>query len=112
MAEIVWFPHAAVSDYLFWEQVDDHHARATMNYRDVSASGIFTFNNEGMPIGFEAKRYGDFNGKYAKETWSIVTTGFGYFNGFPIGNASEVTWKLKDGDFTWLRLEITGIEYK
>jgi hypothetical protein len=112
LAEIIWFPHAAVSDYLKWEQVDMHHARVTMNYRDVSASGIYTFNDNGLPVAFEAQRYGDFKGKYSKETWSVATTGYGYFNGVPIGNQSEVTWKLQDGVFKWLRLAITHIEYR
>jgi hypothetical protein len=110
MAEIAWFPHAAVCDYLDWEQIDDSHARITMGYNDVTASGIYTFNEEGLPIGFEAKRFGDFKGKYSKETWSVATTSFKYFNGIPIGNKSEVTWKLKEGDFTWLRLEVTNME--
>jgi hypothetical protein len=112
MAELMWFPHAAVSDYLDWEQLDENHARVTMNYGDVSASGIYSFNKNGLPVGFEAERFGDFKGKYSKETWSVATTGYRYFEGLPIGNKSEVTWKLKDGDFTWLKLEITDIEYK
>lgn len=112
MAEMAWFPQAAVSDYLDWEQIDNSHARVTMSYNGVTASGIYTFNKDGFPIGFEAERFGDFNGKYSKETWSVTTTGYKYFNGMPIGNASEVTWKLKEGDFTWLKLVITEIDYK
>lgn len=111
MAEIAWFPHAAVSDYLDWVQIDADHARVTMNYGDVSASGIYTFNKEGLPVGFEAQRFGDFKGKYSKEIWSIKTTGYKYFDGLPIGNTSEVTWKLKDGYFTWLKLVVTDVEY-
>jgi hypothetical protein len=112
MAELMWFPHAAVSDYLDWEQLGDNHARVIMNHADVSASGIYTFNKDGMPIAFEAQRFGDFKGKYSKETWSVATTGYKYFDGMPIGNTSEVTWKLKDGDFTWLKLTVTDIDYK
>jgi hypothetical protein len=112
LAELAWFPHAAVSDYLDWEQLDETHARVTMNYADVSASGIYSLNTNGMPIGFEAQRYRDFKGTYSKETWSVAITGYKYFDGLPIGNTSEVTWKLKEGDFTWLKLVVTDIEYK
>jgi hypothetical protein len=112
MAELMWFPHAAVSNYLNWEQVDANHARVTMNYRGVSASGLYSFNADNMPIGFEAQRFGDFKGVYSKETWSVAVKGYQYFDGLPIGNESEVTWKLKDGDFTWLKLEISEIEYR
>lgn len=112
IAEITWFPQAVVSDYLDWEQIDENHARVTMSYNDVTESGIYTFNEDGLPIGFEAERFREFNGNYSKETWAVETTSYGYFDGLPIGNTSEVTWKLKDGDFTWLNLGIRGIEYR
>lgn len=109
MAEIIWFPQAAVSDYLEWEQLDTNHARVTMNYNGLMASGVYTFNN-GLPTSFEAERFGEFNGKYSKETWHVSTTGYNYFNGVPVGNKNEVTWKLKEGDFTWLKLELTELK--
>jgi hypothetical protein len=110
MAEMAWFPQAAVSHYLRWEFVDDHHARVTMTYGDTSASGVYRFNDDGTLAGFEALRYGDFDGTYRREKWSVATTGYRSFNGILMGNRNEVTWKLKDGDFKWLTLEITGID--
>lgn len=110
MAEMAWFPQAAVSHYLRWEFVDDHHARVTMTYGDTSASGVYRFNDDGTFAGFEALRYGDFDGTYRMEKWSVATTGYRSFNGILIGNRNEVTWKLKDGDFKWLTLEITGMD--
>lgn len=111
MAEIIWFPHSAVSDYLDWEEIDSTHARVTMSYNDMTVSGIYTFNKDGFPIGFEAQRYGEFEGKFYKEKWLVTTTHYGYFEGMPVANASEVTWKLKGGDFTWLRLVISDVQY-
>ena len=112
MAEMVWFPHAIVNNYLHWEQVDEHRAKVTMTYYSMTVSGIYTFNNDGLPISFEAKRFGEFDGKYSMETWQVNITSYALFNGIPVGNTCEVMWKLKDGDFTWLRLEIIDIEYK
>jgi hypothetical protein len=111
LAEMMWFPHAAISDYLTWEQIDNTRASVTMNYKGVSATGTFTFNNEGDVIGFEAMRYGDFDGEYRKELWSIVTTNHKSFQGIHVGTTSQVTWKLKTGDFLWLKLEIDDISY-
>lgn len=110
MAEMIWFPQAAVSGYLHWEEIDSTHALVTMNYGDVSASGIFTFNNSGLPIGFKAERYKEFGGKFSKETWSVAVTGYRYFNGIPVSHSSEVTWMLKEGDFTWLKLNIVEVQ--
>jgi len=86
-------------------------ARATLHDGDLTASGIFSFNIEGDVIGFEAKRYGDFDGKYSLETWSVRNTGYKEFNDIRIPNKSEVTWKLDTGDFTWLEVEVTHINY-
>lgn len=111
MAELIWFPQAALCEYLHWEQLDANHARITMNYGNASASGIYSFNAEGILTGFEAQRYGDFNGRYSKETWSVEIKAYRYFNGLPVASDCEITWKLKDGDFTWLKVTITQIEY-
>lgn len=111
MAEIIWFPHAAVSNYLKWAEIDSYHARISMNYNGVTASGIYTFNNDGMPIGFEAERYRELEGKFSIETWSVATRSYGIFNEIRVANTSEVTWKLKAGDFNWLTLTIIDIDY-
>ena len=110
MAEMAWFPQAAGSKYLHWEYIDEHRARVTMQYGGTAASGVYLFNDDGRVAGFEALRYGDFEGTYRKEKWSVAATGYKTFNGIGIGNKNEVTWKLKEGDFKWLKLEITDIE--
>jgi hypothetical protein len=111
LVEMSWFPSAALNDYLTWEPVDETSARAIMRDGDITVSGIFSFNSKGDIIGFEAKRYRDFNGKYSLETWSIRMTGYKIFNDIRIPNKSEVTWKLEAGDFTWLEVEVTDIAY-
>jgi hypothetical protein len=111
LAEMTWFPQAAVSRYLVWEEIDDTHARVTMNYKGLSATGTFTIDHNGDAVGFEAMRFGEFNGEYRKEPWSIATTDHRMFNGIRSGSKSEVTWKLKDGHFLWLKLEILNISF-
>jgi hypothetical protein len=110
LAEISWFPDAALNDYIAWESVDAMSAKATMRVGDMTVSGIFSFNDQGHIIGFEGRRYGDFDGKYSLETWSVRITGYKEFNGIRIPNKSEVTWKLSTGNFTWLEVEVTDID--
>jgi len=64
LAEIQWFPTAALSNYIKWEEIDSHSARATMSYGGITASGVFKFNEMGELISFNAKRYREVNGKY------------------------------------------------
>lgn len=110
LAELSWFPQAAISHYLHWEPIDDQHAKVTMRYGDVKASGVYSFDKEGNVSLFEAQRFGDFDGIYSKETWSVAVKGYSTFHGIKIGNKNEVTWKLKKGDFMWLKIEVTNVE--
>jgi hypothetical protein len=110
MAEMIWFPQAAASDYLHWEEISDHQARATMAYGGTTATGTYSFNEKGDVSGFQAQRYGDFGGAYRMETWAVSVKGYKTFHSRRIGNTSEVTWKLKTGDFHWLKLEIIKID--
>ncbi len=57
MAEMVWFPSAALNDYIKWEAIDANAAKATFTLKGESVSGIYTFSDEGNFKSFEADRY-------------------------------------------------------
>jgi len=111
LAEIVWSPSAALNDYIQWTYITDTTANATMTTGNRTVKGIFYFDCEGDIVGFEGKRYGNFDGHFSLETWFVRILEHKEFNGIRIGNKCEVTWKLKQGDFTWLQLEVTAISY-
>ena len=48
--------------------MDENTATATMSYKGMTASGVFTFNEKGEVVHFEAERYGEFDGEYSLET--------------------------------------------
>ncbi len=111
MAEMPWFPTAALNDYIKWEEIEPNRARATMSYGGVTASGIFEFNENGEVASFTANRYRDVNGRYVLQEWGGITRGYREFNGIRIPNKTDVIWRPETGDFTWYKLEITEIEY-
>lgn len=111
LAEICWFPAAALEDYITWEETGKNTARATMETGGTSVSGIFTFSEEGELLSFEADRYYEAGKNAKKEKWVIETLESKNISGYKIPSKSKVTWKLPDGDFTWLEVEITEIIY-
>ncbi len=111
LAEMAWFPTAALNDYIKWEEIDANSARVTMSYKGVTDSGIYTFDENGDVVSFFAKRYREENGRYLLDTWGGVTKGYNEFNGIRISSKTDVIWKLKTGDFNWFQCEITDIEY-
>jgi len=111
LAETVWFPTAALEDYVEWEKIGDKKAEATMSYDETSESGIFTFNENGDVIKFEADRYREMGGNYSKERWVIDMKEHGMLNGFKIPTKGDITWELDSGDFIWFKFEIKEIDY-
>ena len=111
LAETMWFPTAALNEYLTWEEMDHYNAKVTMTYDGITASGVFTFNDKGQVVNFEAERYGEFNGEIKLETWSIPVRDYKEFEGIRIPTKGDVTWKLDTGDFNWFNFEVVGIEF-
>jgi hypothetical protein len=113
LAELVWFPSAALQPYISWQAAGPDAARATMTYGGISATGLFRFNAAGDVVSFEARR------SYARktgatlETWFIGVDEAGYreFDGIRVPAKAAVTWKLNTGDFTWFTLDITELRY-
>jgi hypothetical protein len=111
LSEICLVPTAALNNNIEWEQVDSLKARATLKINDISVTGEYTFDTNGDIISFEAMRYGEFDGKTSLEKWHIDIKEYAVYAGIRIPSKFEVTWKLRSGDFTWMKMEITGIEY-
>lgn len=111
LAEMPWFPTAALSSYIKWEPIDAKSAKAIMSYKGVTASTLFTFNEQGDIVNSIAKRYKETNGKFVKEDWGGENKGYREFNGIRIPSKSDIIWYNKTGNFNWFQVEITEIEY-
>lgn len=111
LAEMCWFPTAAVNKYISWESIDATSAKATLDLKSHQVSGIFRFYESGEPKSFEAQRYYGGGKNSKKEKWFIEMLDFKHISGIKIPYHCKVTWKLPDGDFNWLNLEITDLEY-
>jgi hypothetical protein len=111
LAETMWFPSAALNDYIKWEEIDSNSAKATMTYKGTTATGVFTFSDKGEPQSFVAQRYGDFDGEYRMETWACVMNEYKEFNGLNVPSKGELIWRLKSGDFHWYNFEVKELEF-
>ncbi len=111
LAEMCWFPSMATENYISWEVLGINVAKATLTLTGKKVSGIFTFSEEGDFVSFETLRYFGGGPKAELETWFIEATDYKSFEGIRIPNKCKVTWKLKEGDFNWLNLEVTDLDY-
>lgn len=110
LAEIVWFPSAALSPYITWKAIDDYSARAKMEYKGTKGSGEFHFNSDGTFKKFVAMRYQDANAAEPAE-WTVVATKTAERNGLNIPVECEASWNLEGSKWTWLKLKIKHIDY-
>ncbi len=111
LSEIIWFPSAALNDYIEWEQVDDTTARATFTYEGRQVVGDFTIDLQGKVTQFTAERFREDSGIYSLDTWTVKMGDYKEFHGYVIPSEGTVIWQLDSGDFEWYRLRIEDIEY-
>lgn len=109
--EMMWFPTAYLNDNIHWDAVDNNSARVTVTDGAKSASAILYFDEKGTLTNFVGERYHEVNGVYVKDTWETPMTEYGEFNGLKLPVKGYATWKTKSGDFSYINLEITDLEY-
>lgn len=111
LGEMVWFPWLALSEHIRWEQVDDNTAKATMTYQGTTGTGTFCFNDQGEVTKFSALRYNGNEAGAKRHEWIMQIDGYNTFEGIRVPVSMAATWKLDQGDWTWLTLKVTEISY-
>jgi len=111
LGETVWFPSAALSTYITWEDIDSNSARAIMSYGGITASAVFNFNDKGEVINFGCERYMAVNDQYILGPYSVHLTDYKECKGIRIPTKVEAVWNLKAGVFSYFGGEIIDIEY-
>jgi hypothetical protein len=111
LGELVWLPSLALSPHIAWEAIDDFSAKATMSYRGVSGSGIFYFDGAGVFTKFVAERYMGNEPDAQRYPWVLTVDDYAAFDGITVPAKMQATWQMKEGDWTWLELEIADLKF-
>ncbi len=110
LGEIIWFPSAALSDYIKWEPIDNNSAWATMSYGGSTGSAEFHFDDTGKLTHFIALRYRDIEDESPTE-WVATVKKYDRVNGLNIPTKLEISWSLEAGKFTWYKFEVYDVLY-
>ena len=111
LAEIVWFPTAALSPYITWEAIDNNSSKATMTFNGTKGTGVFYFDEIGYFKKFVAMRYKDSEENSKPMQWTVTSTKTELRNGISIPVELKANWKLDSENWTWLKLKINRMEY-
>ncbi len=104
---------AALQDYIKWEAIDDTHARATITYYNISATGIFTFNESGEMLSFTTDDRALYNndGSIEHVRWSAICGNYKEQNGYKLPTKFKAVWHYDDGNFVYFDGDNIRIEY-
>ena len=111
LGEMVWFPSMALSPYISWEDADDLTATATMTYMGTTGSGTFHFDETGNFIRFTAMRFMGNAEDAKRHLWILDVEEHKSFEGITIPSRMTASWALNEETWTWLKLEIIGMQY-
>ena len=111
LSETIWFPTALLSDNIEWEPIDTNSAKATISVDGLTAYGMFHFDDRGELKNFVAERYREERGQLVLEKWSTPITEYKEINGIRIPSKGHAEWNLSSGDFKYIEVELTSIEY-
>lgn len=103
LSESLMVSNLALQDYIKWEAIDDTHALATISYYGISASGIFTFDNNGAMTVFttDDREYTDIKGNSQKVKWSAVCEDYREVNGIKHPTSLKAIWHFNTGDLVY-----------
>ncbi|MFN3556488.1 MAG: DUF6544 family protein [Bacteroidales bacterium] len=111
LGELVWMPSLALSPYIQWQELDENSAIATMTYKGTSGSGTFYFNERGDFVKFVALRYMGNKADAQKLPWILTVNDYAIFDGIKVPASMQATWQLEQGDWTWLKLRISDLQF-
>ncbi|MEO5945055.1 MAG: DUF6544 family protein [Ferruginibacter sp.] len=109
LSESIWFPtNLLPSENLQWTYIDRSSAKVTFNYNGLSLFYFINFNDKGEIVQMETKRNMD---EKRLETWIIKPGKYEEINRVIIPTEAEVSWRLKEGDFSYAKFNVKTIEY-
>ncbi|ASA25757.1 DUF6544 family protein [Paenibacillus donghaensis] len=111
LAECFLVPHVALQDYITWKSIDDTHSEAMISYNGISASGVFTFDENGEVLSFKTSDRAamDMNGSVRKAEWSAVYSDYQVNNGIRQPKVLKAIWYYPKEDSVYFNENQAGV---
>ncbi len=113
LSECLLLPSAALQDYIKWEEIDNTHAKAIIQYDDMKVSGIFSFDENGEMLSFTTDDRDAVleDGSSKKIRWSAVCKEYKEENGIRKPTVFQAVWHYEDGDFIYFNGKDVKMEF-
>lgn len=113
LAELPWYPPAALDPAITWKPIDDHSAQAELVDGPISVALVFRFGNDGLIESVRADARGRTVGDRVEPTpWGGRFWDYAEFAGWRVPRNGEVAWLLPDGPLPYWRGRLEEIEFR
>jgi hypothetical protein len=112
LAEAVWFPPAFAGPLFEWKHIDRRSARVTLECPRAPVSAVVEFDGEGQALRISGERYRSTGrGQAVLTPWLGKCSDYREFGGLRVPSSVEALWGLPEGEFSYARFRVTGLEY-
>ena len=100
LAEALIVPNAALQNFVKWNEIDDTHAKAEVNFYGISVSGIFQFSDQGEMISFTTndRSVAENDGTFTYVPWTAECDNYKETDGILHPTQFRAVWNYEDGD--------------
>lgn len=114
LAECLLAPSAALREFVTWEAVDGAHAKAAATWHGISASGIFTFAENGELLSFRTgdRVAVDMDGSETAADWSAYFRKYHSVNGILQPRILQSAWHYQSGEILYFNENASPVEIR
>ena len=114
LSESMFAPSILLQDYIALEEITEHEIRATISFDGVTASGIFTFNEQHEMVSFTTNDRSVIGTDGAVEyvPWSALCSEYQFANsGIKYPTKMQAVWNYPDEDFVYFDGVLSEVSY-
>lgn len=114
LAESLFAPTVLLQDYITFEEISDYKVQATITYKEQTASGIFTFNENYEMISFTTndRAITGTDGSFEYMPWSALCGEYQLSeSGIKYPTKFQAVWNYPDEDFIYFDGLISEVSY-
>ena len=113
LAETIIIPAYALQKYVSWTVIDALTLKGVINFKGMSVSGLFYFNEQNEILRFETydRYYTVKGGGYQKMKWTARAENYIQNRGRKYPSYFKASWRTEEGDFEYFKGSIESVEF-
>ncbi|WP_342561632.1 DUF6544 family protein [Paenibacillus sp. FSL R7-0345] len=114
LSEVMLLPSAAIQNCITWKPIDDLHAEAVISRYGSTASGVFSFHENGECQSFTTndRTAVGMDGSRQKVRWSAYMDDYSVMDGIRLPTRLRAVWHYDEGDLVYFDSNNFRLEYR